>query len=211
MSNHEVNGFMVVRKPEYDASFIFEKGWLADPAVHNGKKYYGIERAGWEDIIVAYHYTSELDNKLKKIYEKIKNSTKGTLIGMMLSRNLEEARKILEFSNQKNGGLCELLAFESAIVTSLQGSFETEAKIHWIGYDVFKLDGWSLIRHGVFRCNEFFQKWKDKLNDFGLLPKRDAMFDELIEDYRFFEKEDLIEDLVNHENIDSVRIGIVEV
>ncbi|MGA8163779.1 MAG: hypothetical protein WB791_01995 [Waddliaceae bacterium] len=209
MRKQEINGFIVVRKPEYCGITIDDR-WIPDPAIHDWRKYHGLERSQWEDLDTAY-YQSALDPEIEEIYKQIEYSTGQNLIGLELSRNLEEARKILEFSNQKNGGLCELLAFESAIVTSLQGSFETETEIHWIGYDVFKLDGWSLIRHGVFRCNEFFQKWKDKLNDFGLVPKRDAMFDEIIADYKFFEKKDLIEDLVNYENIDSMRIGIAEV
>ena len=209
MTDHEINGFIVVRKPEYDGTF-FEEGWSPDPAVCNGRQYYGIERGQWEDLAKAYYYSSELDPQFKNIYKEIKNSTKGTLIGLMLSRDLEETKKVLEFSNQKKEGLCEILVFESAIVTSLQGKFETQAEINWIGYDVLQVGATSLIRNGVFRCDQFLHRWADKLNDYGLLPKRDVMFDELIEDYRFFEKKDLIEDLVSYEHIDSVRIGIVQ-
>jgi len=209
MTDYEINGFIVVRKPEYDGTF-FEDGWMPDPATRHGRKYYGIERGQWEDIAEGY-YTSQLNSKLKNIFEKINNSTKGTLIGLMLSRDLEETKTILEFSNKTKEGLCEIIAFESPIVTSLQGKFETQAEIYWIGYDVLQVGATSLIRNGVFRCGQFFQKWKDKLNNYGLLAERNEMFDELIEDYRFFEKMDLIEDLVNYENIDSVRIGIVVV
>jgi len=56
MTDHEINGFIVVRKPEYDGTF-FEDGWMSDTATRHGRKYYGIERGQWEDVAEAYYTT----------------------------------------------------------------------------------------------------------------------------------------------------------
>ncbi|GAB4226128.1 MAG: hypothetical protein Tsb0021_01880 [Chlamydiales bacterium] len=213
MSN--INGYIVLHLPEKCRYFIEDKiGWRKKNLVSNSMTYRGVDRSQWEEVSYAFFY-SDVSEEIKNIYKNIRKWSREFVNGTAITQNLEDAVKILKFSNHVYPDSSEIIAIHSEVISSVQGEFEAGVGIYWIGYDLVGIGEWSMIEHGVIDFNPMFQKWKHHLNQYGLFPegsidKNWKLAKELIKDYKFYAAQNLTEPMDPDDSlIDLMHIGLV--
>lgn len=214
MKNNRINGYLVVYLPDHNKRFIGpQMGWSHEPSIRDNKVYRGVDRYPWEDLDVAHRFGPKLSEGLEEIYKKVYGSIKWLAAGIRMTSSLEEAIKVLEFSNRNNLNSCEIIAIYSRKISENQGEFDSDVEINWIGCDIVRIGMGSMIKLGVFQADAFFERWGERLNKDGLIPdtKDSISFSQnLILDYKEFERNHNIEIMTDQEPfIDMIRIGVI--
>ncbi|GAB4226124.1 MAG: hypothetical protein Tsb0021_01870 [Chlamydiales bacterium] len=212
-----ISGYIVVYLPKKCRTFFESKNgknWDYKPTIQDGLEYRGLYRSQWEELTGAY-YQNNLPQELEKIFLNMKSKSNQFVRGVLINQNYNETKEILNFSNQKYSESSEIIAIYSDLISRTQGEMFSQEHIIWIGYDVVKIASWSFIEYGVMNFEPMFVKWKNSLNQYGLIPDTNAseakkMADALIIDYENFANQKVLEPLSGDRSyIDTVRIGIL--
>ncbi|MBS1605063.1 MAG: hypothetical protein JST42_20540 [Bacteroidetes bacterium] len=79
--------------------------------------------------------------------------------------------------------------------------------IEWLGHDIMRIGGESMILNGLFFKPDLFARWIDVINEYGLFPMKERIR-EYIEDYIEIAKDNNIEPYNSTSlGFDAVRIG----
>ena len=138
-----INGFLILRK-----SLADEAPYQSICRIGN-KEYRGMERAHMEVDLVADYYAKKLPPELSRIMaSENKESNEWPFFDFI--KDYADAVKVLELINSRNS-LNELIVISSDEITKAKGSIEFDsAKIEWLGYDIMRIGGESMILNGFF-------------------------------------------------------------
>lgn len=198
-----VNGFLVLRKSgTMDTVEPYKRLFRVGT-----KEYRGMERSHLYDIVEDY-YKKKLPPDLHIIIKKNYEESNDLLL-VELIRDLEEAKKILQYVRGKND-LSELIAIRSDIVSEIKGTVDIDpAEIEWLGYDILSFGNGSLILNGIFLKPDHFSKWVPWINDNGLFAGKEQV-QAYIDDYLQLASDDIVEDYIpSPYRFDAVKIGRV--
>jgi hypothetical protein len=201
-------GFLVARLPKcnYD-----EQGRGAFPAIapHLDDVYYGgMFRMPWFEIEEDY-YAKTLNSRVAEMWQLLK-TTNQDFSGFEMCRDIETAKCLLEYSNQKVPRN-ELIAVRSKALSNIKGEFNfDDARIDWFGFDIVSLGHWSLLRDGLFMAPSYFAKWTSYLNKNGVFEDS-SVAQEYANDYNLAAEKRGVEELPpSVYGIDAIEIGRVE-
>ncbi len=195
-----INGFLILRKS------------LADEAPYQricrigNKEYRGIERAHMEVDLVADFYAKKLPPEIARIMaSENKGSNEWPFFHYI--KDYADALKVLEFINNRNS-LNELITISSDEITKAKGRIEFDsANIEWLGYDIMRIGGGSMLLNGLFFKPDRFARWIDVINEYGLFPMKERIR-EYIEDYIEIAKDNSIEPYDSTSlGFDAIRVG----
>ena len=170
------------------------------------KEYRGMERAHLEDDLVADYYAKKLPPEISRIMaSENKESSEWPFFNYI--KDYADAVKVLELINSRNNRN-ELIAISSDEITKAKGSIEFDAaKIEWLGYDIMRIGGESMILNGLFFKPDRFARWIDVINEYGLFPMKETI-QEYIEDYIEIAKDNSIEPYGSTDlGFDAIRVG----
>lgn len=158
-------GYFVLRKPKQNFD---EKGrgcFLKNPPCIGDIYYSGINRMPWFDIDDDY-YSGTLPREFIELRNKL-NEQNQDFTDIELLRDLDNTRKILEFSNrhQDRNEICVLFSEQLA---EKKGTFISDSNIQWLGVDVFFSGYGSILEQGIFAKPDLFPEFTVRLNSNGL-------------------------------------------
>ncbi len=198
-----VCGFMVVRRPA--CNFEPESGgsYSKVPPQVDGIYYGGIDRMPWFDVDEAINNGS-LPGSLREIHD---TGVGKDFTGMVLLRDPEDVRKLLEFSNRLEDRN-EMVAVYSEILASLRGTVRVEpSTVEWLGYDVAPLGEFSLLYEGLFVAPSVFEEFRGELNSFGLFEST-FVAERYIAKYRLLAEQEVVEPFGDEPyEVEPIRVG----
>jgi hypothetical protein len=168
VTDTRVNGFLVLRRPEFNRDPEGRGAFTAVAPCLDGRCYGGVDRMPWFDVDEA-RYGGTLPPELGARWEGLREGN-ADLAGLVLA-GLDDARALLAFSN-RGGNANELAAVRGSRLDALKGTLPAPAAIDWLGWDVVSLGWWSLLSV-VFAVPAAFPGWAARINPHGLLESPD--------------------------------------
>ncbi|MBP6298391.1 MAG: hypothetical protein KA401_03510 [Anaerolineae bacterium] len=169
VTQHNMMGYMVVRKPQFTADSPRSRGVVSHPELGN-VHYCGVDRMPWHEIAQEF-YSGLLPEHLRNAFESILDS-QNDFGGLALCRSESESLAFLEYSNHKERQ-SELIGLHSN-----QFPFVAETTVTRgisLGFDYLCLSEWSILRAGLFEAPNAFTEWVGKINVHGLFGSTDAI------------------------------------
>lgn len=195
-------GLLVARKPEYDSDPNLGPGYPTPPL--NGRLYSGVKRLIWDPFNVD-GLMNRLPEDLRSLFLKIKSFMHDDTCIDAMTDSLDDAKLILEYCNRQ-GDINEIIAFRSAFLYRMKNTKVTipSDRVIMLGYDV--LQGWSLLRYGVFFRPQHFLGWPERLNPYGLLddPKLETDY---VKDYVAASLSDFVDPVIENSPVECVEVA----
>lgn len=152
-------GFLVVRKPDQMSEELTYRG-------DHEPLYRGLDRMPWWDLAGGF-YTGTLYEPLRTRWRHLENvNTDRT--GLVICPDFTLAEELLVASNTPDPRN-ELVAVDSERLRQIKGTISLPARAAFLGFDVFVLGYWSLLKDGFHKVPSLFPQWQGMLNEFGLL------------------------------------------
>jgi hypothetical protein len=200
-----ITGYLIVRKPFFEENVF---GSIKLKTLKN-INYCGLHRSMWMDI-EDYFSEIKIPNEL---FEKFKEIEKSDNDGSFLKTcdDFYLTQKLINLTPEislKN----EVIAIWNPTLTEIKGHVLERQDIHWIGYDIVILGGWSLIRHGIFENKrEELQIKGNRINQFGLFDNIENL-NIFLKTYESLAKRNLVDKNIFEDNInvEYIRIGIMQ-
>lgn len=211
-----VNGFIVVRKPQFNRDPEGRGAFSSTVPCLGGICYAGIDRMSWFEIDDVYYgyYTNALPEHIQALRRLIQEDARDFTC-IYLCKDIAASVDILRYSNTIRPEN-ELIAVRSDKLSSIKGTVEFDmSRAEWLGYDIVALADWSLLADGLFQIPSVFPGWVEQLNGNGLFssPEKALEFGTVyLEASRRGEAEEFGEDLpVDEYGIEAIEIGRVKV
>ncbi|WP_444923580.1 hypothetical protein ACJJH9_18045 [Microbulbifer sp. DLAB2-AF] len=187
------SGYLVLRKPEFNFDEL-GRGAFLPYAPKVGCLYYGgVDRMQWFDIDEDY-YSKKLPPNLLELRNEIFSSGRA-IGGIRLCSSLEEAEKLLAYSN-KEIVRNELVKIYCGSFSSIKNELGQNKGNSIVGCDMY-CDGYgSLIRAGIYTNPEIFNVYSSKLNKNGIFDFDENLMNEYVSSYRHAAQNNLVEEMV---------------
>ena len=209
ISINSISGYVVVRKREYNFDFQGRPSFNKAPPEWNNIYYGGILRMPWFDLEEKY-YQDKSNMDIMKLIEELRARNRDKT-GIKIFQDYEmvlEALRISNASKETN----ELLVIDSIKLREIKGGTQLNKDVHWLGYDVIKLGGWSWIEEGFFIRPDLFSEFQKFLNEDGLFNQDfvDHQLERFVQRYLELAASDIVEPPMNESSeVECIRVGRV--
>ncbi len=189
----KVCGYVIVRKPEWCREEISHMKLILEPPQVGQIFYSGVDRMMWEDFDAA-HYQGSLPQELE-IHWKDIYSSRPHDSPFMLSHDRNIVNKILKYCN-RHTEMNEIIVLRSDRLGEIYGSISAPSNLCPLGTDIYVSGYGSMVREGIFRSEEIFDDFVEKLNKHGLLNDKDNI-DKYVRFYNSISVENNLEKFPN--------------
>ncbi|WP_314004464.1 hypothetical protein [Xanthocytophaga flava] len=199
-----IAGYMMVRKPFYNfmSSYRTNTEFVLEPV--DSIYYQGFQRMEWYDVD-TYFLEKRLPEKFMAKYEEIIKSEYFNLF-VDLARTEEDVFLFMNLDEEipvKN----EVIVLSSPTLNAIySGVFVSEDLVEWLGYDIWTLGGWSLIRHAIFENRQLCLLENNPVNEFGLFDTSESMA-QFVQEYNALGSSDKVDPLIDGMPVEAIRVG----
>ncbi|MDJ1470406.1 hypothetical protein [Xanthocytophaga flava] len=202
LDKYSIAGYLMVRKPTHDYDPNYVTSLPLNPV--RGIHYHGMQRMEWYDVD-TYFLEKRLPEKFMAKYEEIIQSEYFNLFvdlattkeDVFLFMNLDEEIPI------KN----EVIVLSSPTLNAIYSEvLVSEDLVEWLGYDIWTLGGWSLIRHAIFENRQLCLLENNPINEFGLFDTSESMV-QFVQEYNALGSSDKVDPLIDGMPVEAIRVG----
>jgi hypothetical protein len=129
-----------------------------------------MDRMQWYDIDELY-YSEHPSEAIRQFATQLRQLN-DDLTGIKLVQDLSLLRQAIRLLGDKVG-INEVIAIHSTALAGFKGQVTTDLPLSWLGYDIFSIGEFSLLRDGVYDSTGFPTEWRRKLNAKGLFDSLD--------------------------------------
>jgi hypothetical protein len=201
-----INGFIAVRLPHLN---YLVPGRDVIPCL-DGLYYAGMDRQRWVDLFDEDYYAKRTPQEIAPLASAL-YATTADFSGLALCQDAQLAWQLLDYCNRGSMNN-ELIAVRSQSLDGMKGAIETNVNVEWLGFDVFALGEWSLLKEGVFMYPQHYSAWVPRLNQFGLFDDS-SWLEEFVSAYDEAVKAGRSEPLAPPESGSeriSIKVGLVK-